>query len=62
MTARPQTTQRLLRMLAAVHGQEWNASQIGKSLVQVDSELWALEIKLTTRPGLEDLARLNGHR
>ena len=26
------TTERLLRMLAAVHGQEWNASQIGKSL------------------------------
>ena len=26
------TTERLLRMLAAVHGQEWNASRIGKSL------------------------------
>ena len=26
------TTERLLRMLAAVHGQEWNATQIGKSL------------------------------
>ena len=166
LTARPQTTQRLLRMLAAAHGQDWNASQIGKSLglsyhtvndyldylegaflvrrlppfhanirkrlvkrpkvywrdtgllhallntrdrdtllsqpwvgaswegfvinqvlgtlqssgrrfdpyhlrtsdqreidllVQVDSELWALEIKLTTRPGLEDLARLNAN-
>ena len=166
LTARPQTTQRLLRMLAAVHGQEWNASQLGKSLalshhtvngyldylegafmirrlpayhanirkrlvkrpkvywrdtgllhallntgdretllsqpwvgaswegfvidqvlaalqcsghafdpyhlrtsdqreidllVQVDSELWALEIKLTTRPGPEDLARLNAN-
>ena len=32
MAARPQTTQRLLRMLAAAHGQEWNASRIGKSL------------------------------
>ena len=166
LTARPQTTQRLLRMLATVHGQEWNASQLGKSLglsyhtvngyldylegaflirrlpayhanlgkrlvkrpkvywrdtgllhallntsdretllsqpwvgaswegyvidqvlgalrcsgrrfdpyhlrtsdqreidllVQVDSELWALEIKLTTRPGPEDLARLNAN-
>ena len=30
--ARPQTTDRLLRMLTAVHGQTWNASQIGKSL------------------------------
>lgn len=32
LPAAPQTTLRLLRMLAAVHGQEWNASQIGKSL------------------------------
>ncbi len=32
MTAQPQTTLRLLRMLAANHGQEWNASQVGKSL------------------------------
>ena len=32
MTARAQTTQRLLQMLAATHGQEWNASRIGKSL------------------------------
>lgn len=32
MPARPALTRRLLRMLAAVHGQEWNASQIGKSL------------------------------
>ena len=31
MAARPQTTPRLLRMLAAAHGQEWNASRIGKS-------------------------------
>lgn len=28
----PQTMLRLLRMLASVHGQEWNASQIGNSL------------------------------
>ena len=32
LPAAPQVTQRLLRMLAAVHGQTWNASQIGKSL------------------------------
>ncbi len=32
LPAQPQTTQRLLHMLAAVHGQTWNASQIGKSL------------------------------
>jgi len=32
MPARPRLTRRLFRMLAAVHGQEWNASQIGKSL------------------------------
>ena len=32
MTAQPQTTLRLIRMLAASHGQEWNASQVGKSL------------------------------
>jgi predicted AAA+ superfamily ATPase len=32
LPARPQTTMRLLRMLAAVHGQVWNASQIGQSL------------------------------
>jgi predicted AAA+ superfamily ATPase len=32
LPARPQTTRRLLNMLAAVHGQTWNASQIGKSL------------------------------
>ncbi len=32
LPARPQLTDRLLRMLAAAHGQEWNASQIGKSL------------------------------
>jgi len=32
LPAQPQTTQRLLHMLSAVHGQPWNASQIGKSL------------------------------
>ena len=32
LTAAPQLTGRMLRMLAAAHGQEWNASQIGKSL------------------------------
>lgn len=32
LTAKPQTTDRLLRMLAALHGQVWNASQVGKSL------------------------------
>ena len=32
LTARAQTTGRLLRMLAVTHGQEWNASSIGKSL------------------------------
>lgn len=32
LPARAQTTGRLLRMLASAHGQEWNASSIGKSL------------------------------
>jgi len=32
LPAQPQTTSRLLKMLAAVHGQIWNASQLGKSL------------------------------
>jgi len=32
LPARPQMTDRLLRMVAAVHGQQWNASQIGQSL------------------------------
>jgi predicted AAA+ superfamily ATPase len=32
LPAKPQTTDRLLRMLAAVHGQTWNASQVGQSL------------------------------
>ncbi len=32
LLAKPQTTDRLLRMLAALHGQGWNASQVGASL------------------------------
>jgi predicted AAA+ superfamily ATPase len=32
MPARPEMTDRLLRMVASVHGQQWNASQIGQSL------------------------------
>ena len=32
LPARPQVTNRLLKMLAAVHGQIWNASQVGQSL------------------------------
>lgn len=32
LPARPQTTERLLRMVAALHGQSWNASQVGQSL------------------------------
>ena len=32
LPAAPQTTYRLLQMLAAMHGQIWNASQIGQSL------------------------------
>ena len=32
MPARPQTTRRLIEKLAAVHGQEWNASQMGTNL------------------------------
>ena len=32
LPARSQTTDRLLRMLAALHGQAWNASQVGQSL------------------------------
>lgn len=32
LPARPRTTQRLLHMLAAVHGQIWNASTLGQSL------------------------------
>lgn len=32
LPAKPQTMDRLLRMLAALHGQVWNASQMGQSL------------------------------
>jgi predicted AAA+ superfamily ATPase len=32
LAAKPQLTQRLLRMLAAVHGEAWNASRLGESL------------------------------
>lgn len=32
LSAKPRTTERLLRMLAALHGQVWNASQVGQSL------------------------------
>jgi len=32
LSAKPQTTDRMLRMLAALHGQIWNASQVGQSL------------------------------
>jgi predicted AAA+ superfamily ATPase len=32
LPARPQTTARFVRMLAATHGQVWNASALGKSL------------------------------
>lgn len=32
LPSKPQTTERLMRMLAALHGQVWNASQVGQSL------------------------------
>lgn len=32
LAAKPQVTDRLLRLVAAVHGQVWNASQLGQSL------------------------------
>jgi len=32
LPAKPLTIQRLLKMIAAVHGQNWNASQIGSSM------------------------------
>ena len=32
LPARPPTTRRLFRMLAASHGQQWNASKLGRSL------------------------------
>ena len=47
LPARPQVTDRLLRMLAALHGQTWNASQVGAGLGlsyhTVDSYLDCLE-------------------
>jgi predicted AAA+ superfamily ATPase len=32
LPSKPKTTDRLIRMLAALHGQTWNASQVGQSL------------------------------
>jgi predicted AAA+ superfamily ATPase len=32
LPAKPRTTDRLLRMLAGLHGQTWNASQVGQSM------------------------------
>jgi hypothetical protein len=32
LPSKPMMTERLLKMIAAVHGQEWNASKIGASL------------------------------
>lgn len=32
LPSKPQTTERLFRMLAALHGQVWNASQVGQAL------------------------------
>lgn len=32
LPAHPRATNRLIRMLASMHGQEWNASQIGRSM------------------------------
>ena len=32
LPSKPQTTDRFLRMVAAVHGQMWNASQVGQSM------------------------------
>ena len=32
LPAKPQVTQRLLKMIAAVHGQAWNGTQVGQSL------------------------------
>ncbi len=47
LASKPAVTQRLVRMLAAAHGQEWNASQIGKGLAvsyhTVDSYVSQLE-------------------
>jgi hypothetical protein len=59
-------TQRLVRRLAALNGQPWNASELGRSLglnyqtvvIEHGRERWAVEIKLTTSPSPGDLARL----
>ena len=32
LPARPQVTQRLMRMIAALNGQQWNASELGRSM------------------------------
>ena len=32
LPAKPQRTERLLKMIAAIHGKLWNATQIGQSL------------------------------
>ena len=49
-------------------GRRWQAHHLHTAdqreidlLLEVDSELWALEIKLTARPGPQDLARLNAN-
>jgi hypothetical protein len=53
LSAKPQTTDRMLRMLAALHGQTWNASQVGQSLglsyQTVNSYLEYLEGAFLTR-------------
>ena len=49
-------------------GRRWRAHHLRTAdrreidlLLEVDAELWALEIKLTARPGPQDLARLNAN-
>ena len=49
-------------------GRRWRAHHLRTAdqreidlLLEVDSELWALEIKLTARPGPQDLVRLNAN-
>ncbi len=53
LPAKPRTTDRMLRMLAALHGQAWNASQVGQSLGlsyhTVNSYLGYLEGAFLTR-------------
>jgi predicted AAA+ superfamily ATPase len=50
LSARATVTQRLFRMLAAVHGQAWNASQIGKSLEPIKSSFAAASFPIRCRP------------